>query len=124
MLKEHEVQKLLFEWMSHVPQCKNAFAIPNAQLLLSKLPSTRQRFAALNYLAQEGVKKGIADIFLPYPVGTYHGMFIELKREKGGVVSKEQKEFLQNMELVGYYAVVARGFDDAKEKIEGYIKST
>lgn len=107
--------------MSHVPQCKNAFAIPNAQLLLSKLPSARQRIATLRYMAAEGVLKGTADIFIPYPSGKYHGMFLELKREKGGVVSKEQKEFLQNMELVGYYAVVARGFDDAKQKIESYI---
>lgn len=79
------------------------FAIPNGQL--------RNKTIAMK-LKREGVKKGVPDIFLPE-----WNLFIEMKRKKGGVVSKEQKEVMEKLEKAGYKCLVARGFEQAKEII-------
>jgi len=120
LLKEHDVQVQLFDWMAYHPKLKNAFAIPNANAAISRLPQ-RQQFALNRYMKSEGRRAGVPDIMIPCPAGAYHGIFVELKREKGGVLSKEQKEWIQKLNDAGYYAVVARGLDDAKEKIETYL---
>ena len=45
-----------------------------------------------------------------------------MKREKGGVVSQEQKDWIQTLNLVeGTRAQVAKGFDEAKEIIDTLI---
>ena len=42
-----------------------------------------------------GVKSGVPDLMLPIPKGGYHGLFIELKKEVGGITSKEQIDWSQ-----------------------------
>ena len=44
-----------------------------------------------------------------------------MKRKVGGVISPEQKEWITYLNAQGYCAVVCKGFDDAKEKVEGYF---
>ena len=73
------------------------------------------RFKRMGYLA------GTADILIFEPRGRYHGLFIEMKRPKGGVVSDKQKEFLQRANERGYYAVVCCGFEEAKKVIDDYF---
>lgn len=68
---------------------------------------------------QEGVHAGIPDyiIVLPHTV-----LFIELKREKGGVVSPEQETWIEALNArVGIHAKVCKGFDQSKEFIEEFI---
>lgn len=120
MLKEHDVQVQLFNWMAYHPKLQNAFAIPNANAAISKLPRN-QKFALNRYMKAEGRRAGVPDIFIPVAMGNYHGMFVELKKEKGGVLSKDQKEWIKKLNEAGYYSVVARGFDNAKKEIENYL---
>jgi hypothetical protein len=61
-----------------------------------------------------GVSAGFPDIEIPLPIAPYHGLYIELKRQKGGKLSESQIEWLNYLNEKGYYAVVARGFDEAK----------
>jgi len=77
------------------------FAIPTGQL--------RNKQVAMK-LKREGVIKGVSDLFIPEWF-----TWIEMKRIKGGVVSKEQKEFMAEMERVGYQCFVAKGFEEAKK---------
>lgn len=80
----------------------------------------------------EGVKRGIPDVFLPYPhespsvpkevKTTYHGLYIELKTLKGRL-SKEQKAFLEYANSVGYLAVCCHGYLEAVNIIEGYLST-
>lgn len=63
-----------------------------------------------------GVRSGIPDYLVIFPKTI---LFLEMKRVKGGVVSPSQKEWiaaLQNRE--GVVAVVAKGFNQAKEVID------
>lgn len=72
-------------------------------------------------LKAEGVKAGVPDISLPYPTSRHHGLYIEMKREKGGRVSDKQKEWLEYLNSVGYLAVVCKGFEEAKDCILQYL---
>lgn len=69
-----------------------------------------------------GVKKGVPDIFLPCARGGYHGMYIELKRLRGGHVEPEQRGFLERRSAAGYYCVVCRGMEAARAEIVRYLE--
>jgi len=69
-----------------------------------------------------GYKAGTPDILIFEPRGKYHGLFVEMKREKKGVVSDKQKEFLQRANDRRYYSVVCNGFESAKNVIDSYFK--
>jgi len=68
-----------------------------------------------------GVKPGVPDLCIPLPVSHYHGLYIELKRVIGGKVSDVQGEWLNYLQSKGYFAVVAKGFDEAKGIVEYYL---
>ena len=55
-----------------------------------------------------GYQAGTLDIFLPE-----HHIYIELKRQKGGSLSPEQKVRIPRLEAAGYRVIVARGAKDA-----------
>jgi hypothetical protein len=71
-----------------------------------------------------GYIKGCPDLFLPLPNNKFHGLFIELKNgTKGTNVSDNQKEWIKDMNELGYYAVVIRSISDFKELIDNYISN-
>jgi len=68
-----------------------------------------------------GHSNGFPDLFFPEPRGKWHGLFIELKTEKG-VLSKEQFEWLVELRVRDYRAECCKGFERAKEVIDDYFK--
>lgn len=70
---------------------------------------------------RSGVKPGVPDLCMPFPSGAYHGLYIELKRVIGGSVSKFQKEWIDYLNSVGYYATICKGFEEAKKVVEWYL---
>lgn len=102
----------LFHSSLHVPvEC--LFAIPNGGL--------RNIITARNMKA-EGVRPGVPDLFLAVARGDYHGLFIEMKRVKGGRVSDSQSSMLEILNSNGYQAIVCKGWEAAKEAIEKYLR--
>lgn len=71
-------------------------------------------------LKRMGVKKGVADFFLAFPMNHKGGLWIELKVGKNKP-SKEQLEFLERKVARGYEAHVTWGFEGAKELISSYL---
>lgn len=95
------------------------FAIPNgAYLNGTKL----QRAKQMNRLKAEGLKIGVPDLFLPMPRGQYHGLFIEMKRQKGSATSAEQKAWAITLSSEGYKAVICKGAEEAIREIDRYLK--
>lgn len=94
------------------PPLEYLFHIPNG--------GHRSKVSAAR-LKRAGVKRGVPDLFLPCPRKGYHGLFIEMKKTKGGNVSREQllaHTFLNN----GGYAVrVCAGADKAINTICDYL---
>ena len=71
---------------------------------------------------QMGMKKGVPDLMLPIPMHGYHGLFVEMK-QKGGRLSEEQRRWLNMLNEVGYLAVMCRGWEEARDEIERYMKN-
>lgn len=92
------------------------FAIPNGGRR-----SGRNGFA----MVQEGLRKGVPDLFLAYPTGIGDidepGLFIEMKRTKGGVLSEDQKKMIEILENEAYKVVVAYGAAEAIAAINEYL---
>lgn len=72
-------------------------------------------------LKEEGVLAGVADTFISFPNGEYHGLYIEMKRVKGGRQSVEQKQFENEVKAVGYQYAVCKGREAAWEVFKEYI---
>jgi VRR-NUC domain len=66
-----------------------------------------------------GVKKGLPDLII---IVNKILVFIELKKPKGGVVSPEQKEWIDKLNLAGEYAFVCHGFEQFKKIIDQTVK--
>lgn len=113
---EGEEQATLFHWCEMVkgkyPELQLLFHIPNG--------GERRKSEAARMKA-EGVKPGVPDLFLPVARINYHGLFIEMKRRKGGRVSDEQREWIGNLLANGYAVEVCRGWEEAKDAIENYL---
>ena len=69
-----------------------------------------------------GVLKGASDIFMAWPCGGYHGLFIEMKSLKGKP-TPEQLAFIDRMNGAGYFARVCHGAIEAISTIESYLKT-
>ncbi len=67
-----------------------------------------------------GMIAGACDLFLSKPSRGYPGMYLEMKTEKG-IVSKLQREFMDEQEENGYLCKVAKSFDEAKIIISEYL---
>ena len=110
---EHEEQQSLILWafayQKRIPELSMLFAIPN------------QGAARLKNLQTEGVMRGVPDLFLAVARGNWHGLFIELKRRKGGKLSFEQVQWLNELTIQGYCAQAAYGWDEAKKQILTYL---
>lgn len=102
------------------PPLKWLHAIPNG----GARGDSRQSAAIVgSRLKAEGVKAGVADIFLPVPKLDIlaHGLYIELKTLEGKPSTK-QTEFLHDMVTVGYACEVCQGYLSAIETIKEYLR--
>lgn len=113
---ETEEQQSLFEWVETqskiYPELALMFAIPNGG---------KRHYKTACTLKKEGVMPGVADIFLPVARCGYHGIFIEMKRKKGGRLSANQKKFLKAIEHQGYCYIVPEGWEEAAKWIMYYM---
>lgn len=94
------------------PELKLLFHIPNG--------GKRNAREAARF-KQMGVKPGVPDLFLPVPRGRYHGLFIEMKSEKGKL-SEYQQDWLLELTAKGYAACVCFGADEAIADITAYME--
>lgn len=75
-------------------------------------------------LKRLGYSRGTPDIFIEEPRGKYHGLRIELKREKKGSVSSYQRDWLKRLNDRGYKAIVCKGLKESQEAINNYFNRT
>lgn len=67
-----------------------------------------------------GTRAGFPDLFLAVPSNGFHGLFIELKSEKGRV-NAIQKAYHELLRRQGYRVEVVKDFDTFKKIIEEYL---
>jgi hypothetical protein len=73
-------------------------------------------------MKRAGYRACTPDILIFKARGGYFGLFIEMKREKGGVVSTDQKEIIALLLSEGYSCHVCKGFDEARKVIDRYMQ--
>jgi hypothetical protein len=106
MKTEHEEQRELVQWFRRSFPIR-IFAIPNGGL--------RSKVSAMK-LKVEGVTAGVPDLFVPE-----WSLWIEMKREKGGVISEPQQDWIEYLERIGHTVIIGRGKEDAIYKIQKFI---
>jgi len=109
--RDEQIQFIKYLRWNKIPH----YAVPNGG---SRNPAEAKNLKA------EGVSAGVPDVCIPVPNKKYHGLYIEMKRQKGGKVSEKQKEWIEKLNKLGYLAVVCRGYDEAREVVEEYMKET
>lgn len=114
---ENAEQAALFDWAAlsagRYPELRLLHAIPNGGQRDGRTAAVLQR---------TGVKSGVPDLCLPVARGGFHGLYIELKRVKGGVLSINQKTWLGLLAREGYKAVMCRGWLEARDTILNYLE--
>ena len=113
---EDAEQRIIFQWAAMEtaarPELGLLYAIPNGG---------KRAIKTAVELKKQGVKRGVPDMCLPVPRGVFNGLYIELKRVKGGTVSDEQREWIAALAEQGYKAVVCRGAEEAIGTIKEYL---
>lgn len=111
---EAEEQIALFEWATlqsgRFPELALLYHVPNG--------GSRNKIEAARLRAQ-GVKSGVPDLCLPVARGANHGLYIELKRQRGGRISEERIDGLLKQ---GYAAAICKGWQEAASVIIDYLR--
>ena len=97
------------------------FAVPNG-MQIAGTPGRRARY--MNAMKNRGLKPGVSDLVIAYPVEPHHGMYLELKLHEKSKISDSQTAWAHLMNAVGYYATIAAGFNNAIWAIENYLKGS
>lgn len=106
---EHFEQREVVRWFRQTWPAVRIFSIPNGGA---------RSAATAGKLKAEGVSSGVPDLFIPA-----WRVWVEMKRSKGGSVSKEQKDWIGYLEQCGYLCFVCKGSEDAKQKITKAFES-
>lgn len=110
-----------------IPQLHWLHAIPNGG---SRGDSSQSRAIRGGQLKAEGVRQGVADLFLPFPNSGWHGLYIELKapskrpkRDGAGGLSAKQSAFADYARSAGYGWVVCYSWREAADMLRQYIEA-
>lgn len=115
MRSESQEQQTLFQWAAWAsgkyPKLETIYHIPN---------EGKRSLATGGKLKAEGLKAGFPDIGLPVAKRGYHGLYIEMKSQKGRL-SPEQKEWQNRLTKYGNLSIVCYGFEEARDAILWYL---
>ena len=123
---EDQLQMSCVDWFKNeaYPQlAPNLFHVNNEPYLGRGLTKEAKDRIGARYKSM-GVTAGVADIILLHPEaapGTAHALCIEFKNKIGGRQSKEQKEWQQAVEAVGYRYEVIKTAADFQDLVHQYL---
>jgi hypothetical protein len=126
---EHHEQAAYFDWVklkaNTDDRYKCIYAIPNGAYLQG---DATRRAIQMNKLKREGLKKGMLDICIPYPIPhpeegfIFPGAYIEMKVDKNKP-SEEQKEVIRLLKQFGYVVGLCYNFEEAKDFTLSYFNT-
>lgn len=99
-------------WRNYTPEI---WHYPSGARLGGKTDT--EKFKQIRQLKQMGWINGVPDLFIPE-----WRLFIEMKRQKGGVVSEDQKERIAYLRSIGYTVFIANGDLLARQFIIDFVK--
>lgn len=123
--EESRTQIACVSWFNQQYPKYVLFAIPNGgervrTEIKTKTGTKKVPLEAIR-MKKEGVRPGVGDLFLMCPGKGYHGLFIEMKTEKG-TQSPEQKDFQELAMKYGYKYTVCRTLEGFMRAVNDYLK--
>lgn len=116
---ETEESKAVVKWWG---EASGIYGLAPESLI--HIPNEGKRsFRVAARLKAEGMRPGTPDFFLAVPRGGFHGLWVEMKRRRGGIVSDNQRLMLGIMEAQGYAVQVCYGAEQALDTIQGYLRN-
>lgn len=117
MLKEKDEQSIFVKYceLKNIP----VVHVPNGVMIAGGM---KNKYAYINSLKTQGLKKGFPDIIVLAKNTKNEVLFLEFKREKGGVLSEEQKKWQFNLRSMGYATYVVHGANEAINRLHEYLK--
>ena len=111
---ESQLQSACVTWfrLQYPQYASHLFAIGNGVPNNARQGAIRKR---------EGAVSGVADLMLMLPMGSFGGLFIEMKAPEGKL-SKEQKAFQSRALDAGYVYCICKAFDQFQAVIRAYLK--
>lgn len=109
--RTHQVNLIKWFDLQHKEYAGRLFAVPNGG---------QRNIIVATRLKAEGLRSGVPDLMLPVACGGYHGIFIEMKIEKGKL-TESQSDWLGFLNAQNYYATACYGFDEARNVINTYL---
>ena len=120
---EQQEAKAFYEWCGlqqyrGIKLAQAIVMIPNGAHLAG---TPAQRARQMMKLKAMGFRVGAHDYFLPIPRPPYYGMWLELKRRDQAHASAAQEEFHHLVRHLGYFSILARGWEDAAKQVSLYL---
>ena len=114
---EDTQQALLFRWLrvhrwQNRPLADYAWHTPNG--------GKRNLREAARFKLM-GVKPGVPDVTLAIAMGSYHGLYIELKATESGTCTQNQLDVAAMLIAQGYRVDVCHGWREAAATINDYL---
>lgn len=110
---ESQEQCIVILWADANPAIRGKLmSIPNGA---NKSPASAAKFK------REGLRPGVPDLFLPIARQGFHGLWIEMKRRKGGKLSDAQNEWIEFLRYENYAAYCCEGAGEAINIIKKYM---
>lgn len=108
MNSEHQEQVMFLKW----------FVAQHRGVLIHSIPNGGNRnIVTAKKLKDEGATAGIPDLFIPK-----YNLWIEMKKEKGGTLSKVQKDIISYLENEARHTVIiGYGAMDAVSKVKEFM---
>jgi hypothetical protein len=121
---EREEQATFFAWLNYLKFhgeriAEYAYAVPNGSYLHGDIA---QRAIQGNALRKQGVRAGVPDVVIAYPVAPHHGLYIEFKRIGGPQPTDEQIQWHDRLQAKGYAVFTAYGSKQAEAFTMAYFK--
>lgn len=118
--KEYVEQVALVAWVKHHHQLK--------RYILKNDNEGKRTTAQGNQAKRLGLRPGASDLFIAWPTRTFHGLWLEVKRNKKYSLSERstetwlaQESFIEDMKSVGFDGHFCYGWMDGKRIIENYL---
>lgn len=121
---EYSEQCIVFEWLKY---CR----LDGADMAFASLGGIRLPISLAVKAKKAGNKQGVPDILIDVARGgrkpcgcpLYHGLRVEMKRQKGGVIADTQQDWHDRLRAEGFKVVVAEGANEAIAEIKAYLDS-
>lgn len=128
---ESQEQKAIVKWLMYHPILKDFFCKNDNEGARKTVVKQGKVIPVGLFNAFEmGLRPGVSDLFIYYPSIHYHGLWLEIKRNKRYTKSEmstnswlAQEKFLETVKSVGFAGFFCYGFEDCKNVIENYLTS-